>query len=123
MKDKHTEIKQTESTIAYEGILYNAFNRVVFSRAEDPFRMYPLAVEALVLAVPKWENIEGSIEEFKKKDWENIKREIDKKESDARRRKILYYDALFKFVKHRLEDKNLLLRFRNIPVGGGFDGW
>ena len=121
-------VEEPKSVIAYEGILYNAFNKIITMRADHPYNMYPLAVEALILALPKWRNIEKSVNEFKEKEWENIKREIDKKvehdsKIDDRRKKTLYYDALFTFVKHKLEDAGLLLKFRRFPVGGGFEGW
>jgi len=123
-KPKVEEKKETQSIIAYESILYNAFNRVIMSRAEDPFRMYPLAVEALELSVPKYNKIEDSIKEFKKSEWENMKRDIEKRtDIDERRKKTLIFDVLFLFIKHKLEDSNLLLKFRSIPIGGGFDSW
>jgi len=123
-RPKVEEKQETQSIIAYESILYNAFLRAVTMRAEDPYRAYPLAVESLSLAVPKYNNIERDIEEFKKNEWENIKREIGKRSDiDERRKKTLIFDALFTFVKHKLEDSNLLLKFRKVPIGGGFDSW
>jgi len=122
-EDKYRKTKEPQSVIAYEGILYNAFNKVILSRAEDPYNQYPLAVEALVLAVPTFGKIEENVKKFKKNEWEKIKRKIQLEEKDTRRQKTLIYDALFLFVKHELERNNLLLKFREVPRGGGFTTW
>lgn len=115
------QAKQPQAKLAYENILFNAMNKCVMARSDDPYRRYPLAVEALILALPEYADIERKVLEYKYGGgWDNERREIERNESDTRKIKMKAYDKLFLKVKHLLESHNLLLKFKTTPVGGGY---
>lgn len=114
--------REPTRAVAYEGILYNAVNNCIVMRSKEPIVQYPMTVEALIIALPRFNRIEENVEKFRRNEWQTIKRDIQHKEKDERRARTLAYDSLFLYIKHQLERSNLLLKFKEIPVGGTYQG-